>query len=75
MGYSINVLEQNIAKYGEVNESIRNVIKDVAEYNGVFLDPIYNAKSFLRMMEFLENEDRINSVLYINTGGSPNLFI
>ena len=67
------VLENSIS-YGTVTEEVNSIIKAVAISDGFFLDPIYNAKSFLRMTEFLKTGSVYKNVLYLNTGGSPNLF-
>ena len=60
--------------YGTISEEISSVIRKVAGSDGFFLDPIYNAKSFLGMSEFLKENVKYKNVLYLNTGGSPNLF-
>ena len=68
-----NVISSAIP-YGTQSELISSIIKNVAITDGFFLDPIYNAKSFLRMSEYLNSSDKYKNVLYLNTGGSPNLF-
>lgn len=73
--YKINVLENDLAKYGTMNDEIEELIADVVKSDGVYLDPIYNAKSFCRMKHFLEDSKEFHNVVYVNTGGSPNLFL
>ena len=71
--FSVNVLPCPI-KYGEKSEKINGIINSLAASDGIFLDPVYNAKSFLGMTEFLEHHPEIRTAVYINTGGTPNLF-
>lgn len=72
---SINVLDNGNIKYGDINEGIKELMKEVATTDGIFLDPIYNAKAFWRMKTYLKENPRYKNVLYINTGGSPNVFM
>lgn len=69
----INVLSNPI-RYAEANGAIRGIIKELVKSDGIFLDPVYNAKSFLAMTEFLKGHPKIENAVYINTGGYPNLF-
>lgn len=69
----IHVLDNVNLKYGEKNESLLSVVKVLAHTDGIVLDPIYNAKGFWGMLQHMENKQYRN-VLYINTGGSPNIF-
>lgn len=73
--YKINVLKGLDIKYGEVNDEIGEIIKEVAISDGIFLDPIYNAKAFGGMVDFLKDKKNYKKVLYINTGGLPNIFL
>lgn len=69
----IHVISSN-KQYGIIDEDIRRIIITVLKTDGLLLDPIYNAKSFLGMTQFLNQNSGINNVLYINTGGTPNIF-
>lgn len=73
----INVLFDSKSKYGLITDEIKQIAKKVAWTDGIFLDPIYNAKAFAGMIEFLKMSDGMNlkNVLYINTGGQPNIFM
>ena len=70
--WNVNVLESPIP-YGETSESVLDTVKNVAQNDGLFLDPVYNAKSFWGMTEYLKNH-HYDNVLYLNTGGTPNIF-
>lgn len=69
----INVLPCPI-KYGDVRQEIKDIIANLVQSDGVFLDPVYNAKSFLMMVQFLKEHPQLKNAVYLNTGGSPNLF-
>lgn len=71
----INILENGGIEYGEVNSRIINIMKDLAKSDGILLDPIYNAKSFYAMIKYLIENNNYTNVLYLNTGGIPNIFI
>ena len=68
----INVLP-NLIQYGAKDERINEIITALVRSDGIFLDPVYNAKSFLAMVEFVKNRN-MNNVVYVNTGGYPNIF-
>lgn len=70
--WNVNVLESPIP-YGETSDAVVDTIKTLAQNDGLFLDPVYNAKSFWGMTEYLKNY-HFDNVLYINTGGTPNIF-
>ena len=61
-------------KYGEIDLEIQCTIEKVLATDGIILDPVYNAKCFLRMVKFLKENNKFENVLYINTGGTPNIF-
>ncbi|MBS4534375.1 pyridoxal-phosphate dependent enzyme [Clostridium sp. D2Q-14] len=72
---SINILENSGIGYGEIDERIIKIMKDIAKSDGILLDPIYNAKSFYAMTKYLTENKTYTNVLYLNTGGVPNIFI
>lgn len=69
----INVLPSSI-KYGAKDKAVDDMISKLVQSDGVFLDPIYNAKSFLAMIDFIKKNQDITKAIYINTGGYPNIF-
>lgn len=73
--WCINVIQDTELMYAEVNSEIYAVIKKLAISDGFFLDPIYNAKAFYGMEKYIKNKGKIKDVLYLNTGGTPNIFV
>lgn len=62
--------------YGKVNEVTRSALKKMARTEGVFLDPVYSAKTFAGLLSLVESGkikpgDR---VVLLHTGGLPALF-
>lgn len=71
----IIVEDKYLDAYGEINNSIIDIIKSIERSDGILLDPIYNSKAFLGMKKILEkNKDKYKNILYLNTGGLPNIF-
>ena len=71
--YETNVLPCEIS-YRKGNPQIDSIISRLVQTDGLFLDPVYNAKSFLTMIKFFIIHPEFKNIVYINTGGSPNLF-
>ena len=71
---NINILDNDGIKYGEVDKRVLEIMKDIIKSDGIPLDPIYNAKSFHVMMKYLSENKKMKNVLYLNTGGTPNIF-
>ena len=69
----IHVLRSGI-RYGGSSEELDEMISGLVQSDGIFLDPVYNAKSFLEMTRYIGAHPEIKTAVYINTGGSPNLF-
>ena len=62
-------------KYGGSNERIINSNRALLESDQIVLDPIYNSKAFYGMCEYLKKtKKKYKNVLFINTGGNPNVF-
>ncbi len=74
---NVNVLYDKRTRYGESTEQIIDISKKVAKSDGIFLDPIYNARAFCGMIEHLsyEESEGYQNVLYVNTGGQPNIYL
>ena len=60
--------------YGTFSSEVRDIIVQVARTDAVWLDPIYNAPAFLKMVQYLKTHTDLKDVVYLNTGGIPNLF-
>ena len=52
------------------------LIKEVAQTEGIFLDPVYTAKAFYGMVEELKRDPKCfgERVIFIHTGGIFGLF-
>ena len=64
------------AGYGVITEMEKNAIRKLAETEGILLDPLYTARAFGGMLDYLANRKmKINSnVLFWHTGGFPEIF-
>ncbi|MGE4132173.1 MAG: 1-aminocyclopropane-1-carboxylate deaminase/D-cysteine desulfhydrase [Bdellovibrionales bacterium] len=64
------------AGYGKVNSDVLDVVRQYAQAEGIFLDPVFNGKSALGLRN-LVNEGKVQPgqcVLLINGGGLPEIF-
>ena len=62
--------------YGQVGRRTAEAMTMMARYEGLFLDPVYTAKTFAGVLDLLE-EGKIRPgmrVLFVHTGGQPALF-
>ena len=62
--------------YGVVTAPIVETIRLVARQHGMVLDPVYNGKAMLSLLDHVRsgNITPEQTVIYINTGGTPALF-
>lgn len=62
--------------YGVVTAPVVETIELVARHHGMVLDPVYNGKTMLSLLDRVREGSytRSQTVVYINTGGSPALF-
>lgn len=63
--------------YGVTNEELVKTIKLVAKKEGIFLDPVYNGKAMIGLIDLIQKEE-INkemNVLFLHSGGGPALFV
>lgn len=73
----INVWDGALAPgYGQVGDSTRNALELMARTEGVFLDPVYTAKTFAGLLGLLEAGviQQGQRVVMLHTGGLPALF-
>lgn len=72
----IEVIDNSEKPYGAIDKDIVDTIRAVAKSDGIVLDPIYNAKTFLKMTSLLQKREysTYKNILYLNTGGIPNIF-
>jgi len=62
--------------YGVVGDTTREALNLMARTEGIFLDPVYSAKTFAGLLGLLK-EDRIQrgqKVIMLHTGGQPAIF-
>ena len=62
--------------YGQIGDSTRHALNLMARTEGVFLDPVYTAKTFAGLLGLLEEGHikRGQKVIMLHTGGLPALF-
>lgn len=62
--------------YGVVTSNERHAIKELAQNEGILLDPVYSGRAFYGMLDHLENKKLRNNanVLFWHTGGLPANF-
>jgi D-cysteine desulfhydrase len=68
--------DYNEAGYGVITENEKVAIKELAKSEGILLDPVYTARAFYAMTDYLKKE-KISSnatVLFWHTGGFPANF-
>lgn len=65
------------AGYGVPSAEGEAAIKMVAELEGVFLDPVFTGKAFAGLISLIKTGKirSDESVIFLHTGGSPNLFV
>lgn len=84
LGHTLNIPASDILTwdgalspgYGRVGEVMTGALKMMAEFEGLFLDPVYTAKAFAGVLGLLE-QGQIQPgmrVLFVHTGGVPALF-
>ncbi len=68
--------DYNEAGYGVITENEKNAIKELAQNEGIILDPVYTGRAFYAMMDYLKKKKiPLNSnVLFWHTGGLPANF-
>ena len=62
--------------YGRIGEPAREAIALLATQEGLFVDPVYTAKSLAVLIDLVRRGkiERGARVLFIHTGGLPALF-
>ncbi len=70
------VKDYDKAGYGVITENEIFAIKELATTEGVILDPVYTARAFYGMVDFLRNKKipAGSNVLFWHTGGLPATF-
>ncbi len=62
--------------YGVPNKEMIDTVKLVAKLEGIFLDPVYNGKAMVGLIDLVKSEEipADSSVLFLHSGGGPALF-
>jgi len=62
--------------YGRLGPASRHAMQMMAQMEGIFLDPVYTAKSFAGVLGLLKAGDisSDSKVLFVHTGGQPAIF-
>ena len=62
--------------YGQLNDATEKAIKQLAQREGLLLDPTYSGKAFAALIDFLESQcpGPDQHVVFLHTGGTPSLF-
>ncbi len=64
------------AGYGVVTKNEADALKELAETEGIILDPVYTARAFYGMLDYLRKKKihKGSNVLFWHTGGLPATF-
>lgn len=73
----ITVLDDYIGEgYGMVTKEVAEIISNVAQKEGFYLDPVYTGKAMIALMDLIKKDyfRKNDRILFIHTGGTPALF-
>jgi D-cysteine desulfhydrase family pyridoxal phosphate-dependent enzyme len=62
--------------YGIPNQDLINTVKLVAKMEGIFLDPVYNGKAMVGMIDLISKNifTKDSKILFLHSGGGPAIF-
>ena len=60
--------------YGVVGDSTREAMEMGARLEGLVLDPVYTAKGFAALIDFVRNGEPHSPTVFVHTGGLPAVF-
>lgn len=68
--------DYNEAGYGVITKNETKAIKELAQNEGILLDPVYTGRAFFAMMDYLDKNkiSKNANVLFWHTGGLPANF-
>ena len=75
--FQVNIIEGYVGEgYGKASAEIFDTIREVAELEGILLDPVYTGKAFHGMLSEIEGGclKRFQDILFIHTGGIFGIF-
>lgn len=59
--------------FGSVNQTVMRYIQKIAQNEGILLDPLYNAKLFMKAESLIQKESLKGDILLIHSGGLTSL--
>ncbi|MFX0114380.1 MAG: D-cysteine desulfhydrase family protein [Candidatus Hodarchaeota archaeon] len=74
---TIKVLEGYFGEgYGIPSQEMISTVKQIAKLEGIFLDPVYNGKAMVGLIDLIRSEaiSRDQNVLFLHSGGGPSIF-
>ena len=60
--------------YGLMGDSTREAMEMGARLEGLVLDPVYTAKGFAALIDFVRNGEPRGPIVFVHTGGLPAVF-
>ena len=60
--------------YGRLNETTHEALELTAHSEGLFLDPVYTAKTMAGLFHMVRTKQVSGNLLFWHTGGQPALF-
>ena len=75
--FQVNIIEGYVGEgYGKASAEIFDTIREVAELEGILLDPVYTGKAFHGMLCEMESGRLrgFQDILFVHTGGIFGIF-
>ena len=62
--------------YGIPNQELIDTVKTVAKLEGIFLDPVYNGKAMIGLIDLISKDTftKDSNILFLHSGGGPAIF-
>ncbi|HJN13141.1 MAG TPA: D-cysteine desulfhydrase family protein [Pirellulaceae bacterium] len=60
--------------YGQLNDETVKALQLTAQCEGLFLDPVYTAKTMAGLFHLVDQQEISGNVVFVHTGGQPALF-
>jgi L-cysteate sulfo-lyase len=62
--------------YGDPSKDMVDIVKLIAQLEGIFLDPVYNGKAMVGLIDLITREEipADSNVLFLHSGGGPAIF-
>ncbi len=71
----IHIEHAAMLDYGKYNQTVTETIQHVMKHFGIALDPIYTAKAYCAMLDYIRRHAvKYEQILFIHTGGTPLFF-